>query len=246
MLVRFNRLSNKEREDLIPKTFKIESEYAKFIEVPKKDRVYDKFDVDGNVTDSYLKQLALNDDQILAYRDIMNGFETGRKLYNAMAKEYGGYRIDPIPRRLNFFPHIFIGNYRIFIKERATGKLLDTSSHVSRATAEIAKKRLHNKYPKSEYEMNIRTVKRNIDSDDSIHAFTVVNQFLNKDKHSKLRKEFKEIESDIISKKGFNMHKLPRRRYDEVKGYLGTKAGKQGVDDYNLAIKLYMEGLVTK
>ncbi len=92
--------------------------------------------------------------------------------------------------------------------------------------------------------MNIRTVKRNIDSDDSIHAFTVVNQFLNKDKHSKLRKEFKEIESDIISKKGFNMHKLPRRRYDEVKGYLGTKAGKQGVDDYNLAIKLYMEGLV--
>lgn len=85
----------------------------------------------------------------------------------------------------------------------------------------------YKKYPESEYEMNIRTVKRNIDSDDSIHAFTIVNQFLNKDKHSKLRKEFKEIESDIIAKQGFNMHKLPRRRYDEVKGYLGTKAGKK-------------------
>ena len=244
MLVRFNRLSKQEKEDLIPKTFKIESEYAKFIEVPKKDRVFDKFDSDGTVTDSYLKQLALNDDQILAYKDIMDGFEKGRKLYNAMAKEYGGYRIDPIARRPNFFPHIFTGNYRIFIKEKSTGKLIDTSSHVSKATAEITKKQLQKKYPASEYEMNVRTVKRNIDSDDSIHAFTIVNQFLNKDKHSKLRKEFKEIESDIIAKRGFNMHKLPRRRYDEVKGYLGTKAGKKGVDDYNLAIKLYMEGLV--
>ncbi len=244
MLVRFNRLTKQEKEDLIPKTFKIESDYAKFIEVPKKDRVYDNFDVDGNVRDSYLKQLALSDDQILAYKDIMNGFETGRKLYNAMAKEHGGYRIDAISRRPNFFPHIFTGNYRIFIKEKSSGKLLDTSSHVSRATAEITKKQLLKKYPQSEYDMNIRTVKRNIDSDDSIHAFTVVNQFLSKDKHSKLKKEFKEIESDIIAKQGFNMHKLPRRRYDEVKGYLGTKAGKKGIDDYNLAIKLYMEGLV--
>ena len=138
MLVRFNRLSNKEREDLIP-TFKIESEYAKFIEVPKKIEYTISLMWMENVTDSYLKQLALNDDQILAYRDIMNGFETGRKLYNAMAKEYGGYRIDSIARRPNFFPHIFTGNYRIFIKEKSTGKLVDTSSHVSKATAEITK-----------------------------------------------------------------------------------------------------------
>ena len=85
MLVRFNRLSKKEKEDLITKVFEIEKQYDLFSQIPKKERTFENFDRDGTVTDSFLNQLGFNNNQRLAYRDVMTGFEAVRKYYNQMA-----------------------------------------------------------------------------------------------------------------------------------------------------------------
>jgi hypothetical protein len=240
MIVRFNRLSKKEKEDLITKTFEIEKQYDLFSKIKKEDRTFDKFDEQGIVQDSYLRQLGFNNEQVLAYRDVMNGFEAVRTYYNQMAKQYGGFKIDPIPRRPNFFPHIFTGEYRVFVNQK--GKLVEAQGTTTEVGAKLLSKKLKEQYPDAT--INYRKIKRGTNSDETISAFAEVSAYLARRDNTKLTEDIKKISDDLFAKSGFNIHKLPRQRFEAVKGFLGTKSGKKGVDDFNLAIKLYVEGAV--
>jgi hypothetical protein len=240
MLVRFNRLSSKEKEDLVTKTFDIERQYEIWSSTSK-DKRSNKFDKDGVASRDYLNELGFSNEQVLAYRDVMNGFETIRKYYNSMAKQYGGYRIAALSRRPNFFPHIFTGNYRVYVS--VNKELIDALPTTTEVGAKLLTERLKKKIPNAE--VNYKLVERNKGSDDTVAAFSNVLQHLERTKSkdtivNAIKKEYDEV----FSKAGFNIHKLPRKKFSNVSGFLGTKAGRAGVDDYTLAIKLYVEGAV--
>ena len=240
MLVRFNRLSKKEKEDLITKVFEIEKQYDLFSQTPRKERTFENFDRDGTVTDSFLNQLGFNNNQRLAYRDVMTGFEAVRQYYNQMAKQYGGYKIDPIPRRPNFFPHIFTGEFRVFVNRN--GKLFEVQGTTTELGAKRLAAKLKEQYPDAD--INVRRVSRSKNSDETIASFAEVSAYLARRDNTKLTEDIKKISDDLFAKSGFNIHKLPRQRFNAVKGFLGTKAGKKGIDDFNLAMKLYVEGAI--
>ena len=134
MLFRFNRLTQKEKQ-LVDGTFKVEVGYNKFLlerkafiserlkddntlkaRNVKKEYKDSRFDKDDVATDAYLKELGFNQNQILAYRDIINGFEKVREYYNMQIKKTGS-NSTKLPRRPNYFPHIFIGNYRVYVNK---------------------------------------------------------------------------------------------------------------------------------
>jgi len=239
VLVRFNKLSEKEKGDLVTKTFEIERKYDVWSS-KKKDERGTEFDKEGTVSTQYLEQLGLNTNQIVAYRDIMNGFETVRKYYNSMAKQFGGYKVAALTKRPNFFPHIFTGEYRVYISKN--GSLVEALPTTTEVGAKLLVSRIKDKY--QGYDINYRKVEKNKQSDDAIASFSNVIQHLDRRKKDKLSQEIKKEYDDLFAKSGFNIHKLPRKKFSEVSGFLGTKAGKKGIDDFNLAIKLYTEGAI--
>ena len=240
MLYRFNRLSTKEKEDLVVKTFEIERRYDVWSSKKKEERGAE-FDKDGTVTDGYLGQLGLNTNQIVAYRDVMNGFEIVRKYYNSMAQQYGSSRISKLTRRPNFFPHIFTGEYRVYVSRN--GELISAEPVNNPASAKLLESKLKKKFPNAD--INTRLVQKNKGSDDAVASFSNVIQHLEKSKaKDSVIREVKNEFDELFATSGFNIHKLSRKKFSEVSGFLGTQAGKKGVDDFNLAIKLYVEGAI--
>ena len=88
---------------------------------------YDAKNTDGTfkyeVTDKELKDVyKLNEEQVLAYRDVRNTLDALVELYNDKALKYGKLNgvsknaiINPIP---NYIPHMWFGDARIFVNKK--------------------------------------------------------------------------------------------------------------------------------
>ena len=269
MLFRFNRLSQKEKQQLVDGTFKVEVGYNKFL-VERKAFISEKlkddntlkavnvkkeykdsrFDKDDVATNAYLKELGFNQNQILAYRDIINGFEKVREYYNMQIKKTGS-NTTKLPRRPNYFPHIFIGNYRVYVNNKTTGLLEQALPAATRTGAEALKTRLQKELG-NEYEINVRKPEKSSYSDDAVTAFQTVSEHLFRGKKKEIGLKIKQIADELYAEQGFNRRKLKRRTAKEetVQGFLGSegrnilgvKSSRKDVDDFNLAIKLYVEG----
>ena len=75
--------------------------------------------VTGEVYPAALKsQYKLTDNQVSAYLQMREGLESVRQYYNKVAELNG---VDTIPYIANYFPHMFIGNFRVYA-EAKTGK----------------------------------------------------------------------------------------------------------------------------
>lgn len=269
MLFRFNRLTQKEKQQLVDGTFKVEVGYNKFLLERKafiSERLKDdntlkarnvkkeykdfRFDKDDVATDAYLKELGFNQNQVLAYRDIINGFEKVREYYNMQIKKTGS-NSTKLPRRPNYFPHIFIGNYRVYVNNKATGLLEQALPAATRTGAESLKLKLQRELG-DEYEINVRKPEKSSYSDDAVTAFQTVSEHLFRGKKKEIGLKIKQIADELYAEQGFNRRKLKRRTAKEetVQGFLGTqgrnifgvKSSRKDVDDFNLAIKLYVEG----
>ena len=270
MLFRFNRLSQKEKQTLVEGTFKVEVGYNNFIKsrkafiseklaedtsgnlnarILKKEYKDTRFDKDDIATDFYLKELGFNDKQILAYRDIINGFEKVREYYNMQIKKTGS-NTSLLPRRPNYFPHIFTGTYRVYVNDK-NGVLIQALPASTKAGANRLKKRLEEELG-NEVIVNVNKPNVSRYSDDAVAAFQIVTEHLYRGKKKELGLKIKELSDEIYSAEGFNRRKLKRRTVKEelVKGFLGSegrnilgvKSSRKDVDDFNLAIKLYVEG----
>ena len=271
MLYRFNRLSQKEKQQLVDGTFKVEVGYNNFIKsrkafiseklaedtsgnlnarILKKEYKDSRFDKDDVATDSYLRELGFNQNQILAYRDIINGFEKVREYYNMQIKKTNS-NTTKLPRRPNYFPHIFTGEYRVYVNNKATGVLEQALPAPSKFMANRLAKRLQDELG-NEVTVNVRKPDVSRYSDDAVAAFQIVSEHLYRGKKKELGLKIKEISDSVYAAEGFNRRKLKRRTVKEslVKGFLGSegrnvlgvKSSRRDVDDFNLAIKLYVEG----
>jgi len=269
MLFRFNRLSQKEKEALVNGTFKVESRYNQYIvdkkafiaERLKEDNTLNRttvskqykdsrFDKDGVVTDTYLRELGFNQNQILSYRDIINGFEKVRQYYNTQIKKTGA-NATKLPRRPNYFPHIFIGNYRVYVNNKATGLLEQALPAATRPGAEALKVRLQKELG-DDVIINVRKPEKSAYSDDAVTAFQTVSEHLFRGRKKEIGLKIKQIADEMYAEQGFNRRKIKRRNAKEetVQGFLGSqgrnvlslKSSRKDVDDFNLAIKLYVEG----
>jgi len=269
MLYRFNRLSLKEKQVVVDSTFKIEVGYNKHVQ-NRKDYIREtlasdktktvaqakneykdyKFDKNDIATDRYLQELGLNKEQSLAYRDVINGFEKVREYYNTQIKKTGSKNVSMIPRRPNYFPHIFVGNYRVYVKTK--GGVLEQALP---ASTEFTAKRLMERLQKelgNEYIVNYKMPQKSTYSDDAVTAFQTVTEHLYRGRKKEIGLKIKQIADELYAEQGFNLRKLKRRTVKEetVQGFLGTKgtnifgteSARKNVDDYNLAIKLYVEG----
>ncbi len=268
MLFRFNRLSQKEKQTLVEGTFKVEVGYNNFIKDRKafiSERLKDdntlkavnvkkeykdsRFDKDDIATDSYLKELGFNQNQILAYKDIINGFEKVREYYNMQIKKTNS-NTTKLPRRPNYFPHIFTGTYRVYVNDK-NGVLIQALPTATSAGAKRLKKRLEEEFG-NEVKINVNKPDVNRYSDDAVAAFQMVSEHLFRGKKKELGLRIKQLADEVYAAEGFNRRKLKRRTVKEslVKGFLGSegrnvlgvKSSRKDVDDFNLAIKLYVEG----
>jgi len=269
MLFRFNRLSQKEKQTLVDGTFNVEVAYNNFLASRrefvanklKEDSTLNKekikseyknyrFDKEGVVTDKYLQELGFNKEQASSYRDVINGFEKVRQYYNSQIKKTGNRTTALLPRRPNYFPHIFTGNYRVYVNNK-NGVLEQALPAATKIGALKLQKKLQDELG-SEYKVNINRPDRSSYSDDAVTAFQTVQEHLFRGKKTTLGLKIKEISDAVYATNGFNRRKLKRRtpKEESVQGFLGsggrsifgTKSAKKNVDDFNLAIKLYVEG----
>ena len=75
--------------------------------------------VTGEVYPAALKsQYKLTDNQVSAYLQMREGLESVRQYYNKVAELNG---VETIPYIANYFPHMFIGNFRVYAESK-TGK----------------------------------------------------------------------------------------------------------------------------
>ena len=98
----------------------------------------------------------------------------------------------------------------------------------------------------------LESLKKSSYSDDAVTAFQTVSEHLFRGKKKEIGLKIKQIADELYAEQGFNRRKLKRRTAKEetVQGFLGTegrnifgvKFSRKDVDDFNLAIKLYVEG----
>ena len=125
------------------------------------------------------------------------------------------------------------------------------SQQIVKAGANKLAKRLQDELG-NEVTVNVRKPDVSRYSDDAVAAFQIVSEHLYRGKKKELGLKIKEISDSVYAAEGFNRRKLKRRTVKEslVKGFLGSegrnvlgvKSSRKDVDDFNLAIKLYVEG----
>ena len=214
-----------------------------------KDGTY-KYDI----TDAELKSVyKLNAEQIFAYRRLGWGLAEVRRMNNSRNTQNGYYH-RVIPYIPNYFPHIWIGSYKIgvnkIVKDKATGK--EKSSFVkaihtdSALESGRALKELKEKYKELETETETESISYNIkeippkvtdilkqrqEVDVNLDVFSESIQWLEKWGRFDEAGKISEVYNSLLAKKGFSKHTLQRKN---VKGWLGS------------ADALVTEGVITK
>lgn len=150
--------------------------------------------------------------------------------YNKEAEAAG---FDPITVRPNYFPHLWTGDYRIFVKDKVTGETKWVEGMDNKFFAGQMKNKLQERFPEYKVEMRPAGSRYTLDNTD---AFREALSLISKDDpiHKVLQKAFE----DIHGGRGFKRQTL----HNEGKpGYLGTKTGKDGVKDALLAMEMYFD-----
>ena len=262
MMYFFNKLTKKEQEVLIDAMFKIERDTS--ILMSKKTNaqkeVLSKFfnerlvDKDGRhllksleVKKSALtEKYNLNENQALAYLQVREKLIEVRDYYNSVAKSFGDNKIPQIPNIPNYIPHMFLGEYKIYID--TVGKNgTRTTQEIRTANTKFGANRIKvealRKDPKAK--VDVREADLGYKGQDM-----TISYFADAINHSRITGEqslaFREIFENILAKKSptiFGATKL-KRKQDFMPGFAGSIKNKKQVSDFETAMNAYMEGAV--
>jgi len=192
--------------------------------------------VTTDVSDSMLAARGLNPEQIKAARGLLHGTKTVLNHYNDMVARYGDGKIEPIKELPNYLPHMFIGSFRVYLKNKKTGNV----EYVYPASNVIEAKLIQRKFSKTvgdKYDINSSAVKRYDGEDVAVSAFAEAIKLAEKStpEAAKLQKLF----SDVISKRGFGRHRIQRQG---AGGFAGTEGGRKGITEFLKGYAMYVEG----
>lgn len=192
----------------------------------------DKYDgKDIPMTAESLAADGMNAKQTKMLLAIRNQFDSFLKKYNALAAKYPD-RVTPMPVRPNYFPHFWKGDYRVIVRD-AKDKSIFTEGVDTKYQAETVREELQKKFPDHKVEWKEAQTKFDLDNTD---AFRQALSILDKDDPA--RKILQQSFEEILQKRGFRKQTLHR---EGVPGYLGSKAGKEGVGDAVTAIEMYLD-----
>jgi len=180
----------------------------------KKASIYNK--EEGDLTNKALRdEFKFNDNEILVYKTLRRGLKESLKFYNEMGLKYGGPEFRPVKELPSYFPHIWMADFRIFVRNKANNELVSVVPANNLATAKYIQKRIEAK--SGEVKTEVSAAQHT--GDVTISAFAETMNFLRNNK--RLAKEVREVWEAEFIKKGFNIHKMPRKQ-KFVSGYLGA------------------------
>jgi len=251
MMYYFNKLNKKEQTSLIDAMFKIERDTAvlmnKKTDAKIKEELFPFFDKKTLEIkpEALTEKYNLKDNQALAYLQIREKLMEVRDHYNTTVKQFGTNKIAEIPNIPNYIPHIFLGEYKIFIDTvkdgiRTTNEIRTANTRVG---ANAIKKEILKKQP--EALIDIRETEKGYKGQDA-----TISYFADAVSHSKIAGEksvtFREIVNDLLAKRAstvFGATKL-KRKQDFMPGFAGSIKNKKQVSDFETAMNAYVEGAV--
>jgi hypothetical protein len=241
-LVRWKRLSTNEQLKVIETMKTLNDEYTLYRKLNKEERIKDdRFDnKTGEATPGYVGTFGLSQEGIVAMKDIQKSFDGIQKIYNDFAINYGGKNVSKINKRPNYFPQIYLGQYKVFVNT-SKGDLVGVYGADNIKQANRIKDDLTKDNP--ELTINVRSKTVSEVKDYSAEMFQDIMQLANRNKtNQKTIDAIDKLVTNIYREKGFNIRKMTRKG-KVVEGYLGTYgSSRKRLQDFEKAITMYING----
>ncbi len=171
---------------------------------------------EGDVTINALKkEFKFNDNQILVYKTLRRGLKESLKFYNEMGAKYGGKSFTPVNELPSYFPHIWLSDFRIFVRKKSNNELITVLPANNKVSSTLIKSAILRKNK----DVKVSVDKAQRTGDLQVNVFAETMNFLRNNK--KLAKEMQDLWETSFIQKGFNIHKMPRKQ-KFVDGYLGA------------------------
>lgn len=170
--------------------------------------------------------------QRLAYKQIRWGFDEALREVNLAAKATGSKGMQARP---GYLSNIWTGDFRVFIRDAKSNKLVKTVGTSSRRQANAVKRGIE--ADMKGYKASVEPVKRRGKESDSVEAFqdAIRSQKKGSPEAQLLEQTFKEL----MAKRGFGKHRIQRKG---IEGFMGSEGGVVGVRNFMKSGQLYVEG----
>lgn len=179
-------------------------------------------------TDSMLQADGLNAREIQAYRAARKQMDTVVDKVNESLVAAGQ---KPIPKKPGYFPAIWMGDYRVFVKN-AKGETVKTLAFDHQFQVDLIKEEIKKLDPS--LKVDFTDASKNKYNVNDLSAFQLASEVFQHD--PKLSKLLDAARSDILQHRGYKKHGLQKKG---VEGYLGSEKG--GFADMEQAIDIYLE-----
>ena len=251
MMYFFNKLKKSEQATLIDAMFKIERDTSILMSKkpnPQKETLSKFFNEKSLEVkkEALTEKYKLNNDQAIAYLQIREKLVEVRDYYNSVAKAFGDGKIPEIPNIPNYIPHVFLGEYKVFIDTVGKNGARNTKE-IRTANTKFGANRIKVEALKKDPEakVDIREASEGYKGKDM-----AISYFAEAVNHSRITGEqslaFREVFENILAKKSstiFGATKL-KRKQDFMPGFAGSIKNKKQVSDFEIAMNAYMEGAI--
>ena len=262
MFYYFNDLSNKEKTNLINTLFKIEKDIAVLrtkegekvpfgINRPLKEvqdelrPFFDKDTLEPN-TKGLTEKYKLNETQTLSYLQMREKLKSGLKYFNKTAKEDSNGTVAEIPEIPGYFPHLFLGEYKVFV-DKIDAKGVRNLKEIATANTIFGANKLKKEILKRDPDalVNVREVDKGHVGQDMTMSY-----FAQAISHTKVKgeqsKQLRDIYNDIMADQGLSIFGATRmsRKQEFIDGFAGSRKNRKQITDFETAVSAYIEGLV--
>ena len=249
-IIAFEKLPLNSQAKVVETMATLDAEYTLYRKLPKEERQNDvRFDSkSGEATQGYIDTFGLNKAEVKAMKDIQLAFDGLQKFYNQHVVNYGT-NLSKINRRPNYFPRIYIGEYKVYVNN-SKGDLIGVYGATNLREANAIRKMLQKDIeidgvtvPAKDLKINIRSAQESQVKDISAEVFQDVMNLVVRNKSNKKAIDALDIAvNNLYIQRGFNVQKI-KRTGKQVAGYLGTFGSpKRRVDDFKKAVTTYISG----
>lgn len=183
-------------------------------------------------TEQMLRAEGLNDAQVKAANAV---YDQIGKLFDEVNKLLTDAGKDPIQKLPGYIPHMWFGDYRVILKDRKTGQVLDVRGVNTRKQVEAMKAEMKKKFgDESKYSISDFDTTRTKYKANDVSAFQYALSILSKG--SPEHKLMNSVYKDIVAHRGFKTHGLQRKG---AKGFAGSELTDSGLKDFTKALESY-------
>jgi len=252
-IIAFEKLPLNSQAKVVETMSTLDAEYTLYRKMSKEERLEDyRFDnKSGEATQGYMDSFKLTKAELNAVKDIQKSFDGLQKFYNQHVVNYGT-NLSKINRRPNYFPRIYLGEYKVYVSN-TKGDLLGVYGANTLKEANAVRKKLLAEgelqlesgvflQPK-DLKINIRSSNQSQVKDISAEVFQdVMNLVVRNKSNKKAIDALDKAVNQLYIQRGFNVQKI-KRTGKQVAGYLGTYGSpKKRVEDFKKAVTTYISG----